>query len=231
MPGPQEFWDGFYTRHTWHEQGPVNRHLKTEVAGLTPGRAVDLGCAEGADPIWLGRQGWHVLGVEASAIAVDRARRHVARLGLTDGVTIERRDLPGDFPSGSFDLVSALFLHSPVDPGDERVRILQRAATAVRPGGHLLVVSHWTAPDWHPGMPAVDHPVNLTIPSPEQTRAALRTSVGGWSTMRDQVVPTTVIGPEGQPGTRQDHILHLRRRPAEVTDPGRPAGPRRRRAG
>lgn len=211
MPGAQEFWDGFYGRHTRAEQGPVNRELIAQVRGLPPGRALDLGSSEGADAIWLAQQGWSVLAAEVSATACARARTHAARLGLDDRLIVQRRDLATDFPAGEFDLVCALFLHSPVDPGDERARVLRRAVRAVGPGGHLLVVSHWTAPDWHPGMPPVNHPVNLTVPAPDETRATLALPPAQWRIVRDEVVATQAAGPQGQPGVRQDHVLHAQR--------------------
>jgi len=39
------------------------------VAELTPGKALDLGCAEGADAIWLAQRGWQVTGVDIAQIA------------------------------------------------------------------------------------------------------------------------------------------------------------------
>ncbi|MFT4296170.1 MAG: class I SAM-dependent methyltransferase [Micropruina sp.] len=211
MPSAPEFWDGFYADHTHAERGPVNRNLIAEVDGLEPGGALDLGCGEGADVLWLAERGWTVLGVDASATALDRARAHAERLGLAGRVTFAQHDLATSFPAGEFDLVSAQFLHSPVAAPGERERILNRAAAAVAPGGHLLVVSHWGVPPWHQGMPPVDHPVNLTLQSPEQNRAALQLADGRWQTVRDELDVVELTGPDGQPGTREDHVLHVRR--------------------
>ncbi|MDR1266317.1 MAG: class I SAM-dependent methyltransferase [Propionibacteriaceae bacterium] len=210
-PGAPEFWDGFYGQRTWSEHGPVTRHLVAEIGGLEPGTALDLGCGEGADAIWLAEHGWTVLGVDVAGIALERARAHAARLGLTERARFEQHDLGTDFPQGRFDLVAAQFLHSPVAVPGERESILRRAAEAVAPGGRLLVVSHWGLPPWHRGMPEGDHPVNLTLPSPEQNRAALRLAAGQWETLRDEIAAVELAGPEGQPGVRQDHVLHLRR--------------------
>jgi SAM-dependent methyltransferase len=211
MPSAPVFWDGFYTGHTRAEQGPVNRILIAEAEGLTPGTALDLGCAEGADAIWLAEHGWDVLGVDASQIAVERAQAHAARLGLGQRARFAQHDLGTDFPAGSFDLVSAQFLHSPVAVPGEREQILRRATEAVAPGGHLLVVSHWSVPSWHPAMPDPGHPVNLTLQSPEENLAALQLAEEEWEVVRDELDRIELTGPDGQPGVREDHVLLVRR--------------------
>jgi len=211
MPSAPAFWDGFYAEHTHAGTGPVNRILIAEVDGLTPGTALDLGCAEGADAIWLAGRGWDVLGVDASRLAVERAHAHAERLGPGRRVRFVQHDLGTDFPPGRFDLVSAQFLHSPVAIPGERERILRRAAAAVAPGGHLLVASHWSVPSWHPAMPDPGHPVNLTLQSPAENLAALRLAKGEWAIVRDELSQIELVGPEGQAGLREDHVLHLRR--------------------
>ena len=40
----REFWEEFYTDNTGGEHGPVGRQLVTEVEGIPPGTALDLGC-------------------------------------------------------------------------------------------------------------------------------------------------------------------------------------------
>lgn len=211
MPSTPEFWDGFFTEHTRGEQGPVNRILIAETQGLDPGVALDLGCAEGAESIWLAQHGWRVVGVDASQIAVQRAQAHADRLGLSEQVRFAQCDLATNFPPGSFDLVSVQFLHSPVAAPGEREAILHRAAEAVAPGGRLLVVSHWTVPSWHPTMPDPGHPVNLTLQSPEENLGALQLAADSWEIVRNQIDQLEVTGPEGQPGIREDHVLHVHR--------------------
>jgi len=59
--------------------------LVADVADLTPGRALDVGCGEGADAIWLARRGWTVTALDVSDVAVCRAQE-AAELG---GATVE----------------------------------------------------------------------------------------------------------------------------------------------
>jgi 2-polyprenyl-3-methyl-5-hydroxy-6-metoxy-1,4-benzoquinol methylase len=116
----QQFWDGFYQEreHVW--SGRPNPLLVREVASLTPGTALDLGCGEGADAIWLAEQGWRVTAVDISETALDRAAARAMEAGIRDGIVWTRHDLSQSFPAGVFDLVSAQFFHSPVAAADER---------------------------------------------------------------------------------------------------------------
>src|SRR5260370_41401010 len=68
-------WDARYGERDgamW--SGRPNGRLVVEVAGLTPGRALDVGCGEGADAIWLARSGWTGPAIDISEVAVGRAR-------------------------------------------------------------------------------------------------------------------------------------------------------------
>ena len=132
-------WDARYSERDgamW--SGRPNGRLVSEVADLTPGRALDVGCGEGADAIWLARRGWTVTGIDISDVAVGRARE-AAELA---GATVEW--LSGDalqtpFPARSFDLVSLQYPALPKAAGEAAVRTL---LDAVRPGGLLLAVYH-----------------------------------------------------------------------------------------
>src|SRR5215207_9238592 len=63
--------------------GRPNGRLVAEVADLNPGRALDVGCGEGADAIWLARRGWTVTAIDISDVAVCRAREAAELAGAT----------------------------------------------------------------------------------------------------------------------------------------------------
>ena len=61
-----------------------------------------------------------------SATALEHARRSAERAGVADRTAFERHDLSRSLPEGPFDLVTAMFLHSPVEL--VRAEVLRRAA-------------------------------------------------------------------------------------------------------
>src|SRR4051794_30296354 len=77
-------WDARYGERDgamW--SGRPNGRLVAEVAELTPGSALDVGCGEGADAIWLARGGWTVTAIDVSDVAIGRAREAAERAGAT----------------------------------------------------------------------------------------------------------------------------------------------------
>lgn len=161
--GPERFWSG-----------NPNPQLVAAVAGLTPGTALDVGCGEGGDVIWLARQGWTVTGADFSANGLARAARRAEQAGVADRVDwwqVDARTFAAD--GRSYDLVTSHYLHAP-DGG--MVEVTRRLAAAVAEGGHLLVVGHaptedfshatasqrramFLAEDLLPGLPAGFEPV------------------------------------------------------------------------
>src|SRR5690606_11619021 len=141
--------------------GRVNRVLADVAGDLAPGRALDLGCGEGGDVVWLAQHGWDATGVDVSATAVRRATEAATAAGLD-----RARFVVGDLsvvPADGYDLVTASFLHSPA--GMPREEILRRAAARVAPGGHLLITAHAGFP---PGSPAAHGHEHHRFPTPEE---------------------------------------------------------------
>ncbi|MDD1476417.1 SAM-dependent methyltransferase [Arthrobacter sp. H16F315] len=137
--GAAQMWDERYRSRDRIWSGQPNPQLIAEAAALPPGTALDLGCGEGADAIWLASRGWEVTGVDVSAVALERAGAHARERGQSGSITWLRQDLSTWVPTELFDLVTAQFLHSTVMPWQQA---LQLAAAAVRTGGTLLIVGH-----------------------------------------------------------------------------------------
>jgi SAM-dependent methyltransferase len=118
--------------------GRPNGRLVAEVADLAAGRALDVGCGEGADAIWLAGRGWTVTAIDVSDVALARARAAADEAGVA--VEWVSGDVMGTpMGSRSFDLVSMQYPALPKAAGGEAVR---RLLDTVRPGGVVLAVYH-----------------------------------------------------------------------------------------
>jgi len=137
-PRESDWWDGFYEDRAracpffvdlpdeslarWVEQGP-----------LRPGKALDLGCGNGRNAVFLARSGFVVDGVDYSQRAIDWATERAAAAGVA--VQWHCRSA-NDFECvpGSYDLVyeSGLFHH--LAPHRRR-NYVERVVAALKPGG------------------------------------------------------------------------------------------------
>jgi SAM-dependent methyltransferase len=131
-------WDERYSGSDRMFSGNPNFALVTEVGGLRPGRALDVGCGEGADAVWLAGQGWAVTALDVSRVALERAALHAGEAavqvewvhsGLVEAV----------LPAAGFDLVSVQYPALPSSPDRAAEHAL---LAAVAPGGLLLAVFH-----------------------------------------------------------------------------------------
>jgi SAM-dependent methyltransferase len=200
----QEYWEQHYGERERIWSGRVNAQLCSVAADLTPGRALDLGCGEGGDAVWLAEQGWRVVAVDVSETALARATREAETRGVLDRIDFQHHDLSDSFPDGVFDLASAQFLHSTVRL--ERPQILRNAARAVAPGGLLVIVDHAAPPPFSKKVPH-DHP----FPSAEEVLAELDLPAEEWARDRVEVVERPGTDPEGQSFTWRDNLMVLRR--------------------
>jgi SAM-dependent methyltransferase len=199
----QQFWEDLYGERAQRWSGKVNSPLAERAADLPPGRALDLGCGEGADALWLAERGWTVTAVDISQTALDRARAEAARRGLA--VDWRRHDLAEGLPPGPYELVSAQFLQSPV--ALPRAEVLRRAAAEVAPGGRLLVVGHAAAPPW-----SEHRPDPALMPSATTVLGQLELG-DGWEVLEAEDVPRTATGPDGRTGELLDSVVLARRLP------------------
>ena len=203
-PDAKEHWEEHYGERDRVWSGRVNAAFAEIVDPLKPGTALDLGCGEGGDAMWLAEHGWRVVAVDISETALKRAAEDADARGVGDRIEFRAHDLSKGFPEGAFDLVSAQFLHStlPLD----RTRIFRRAADVIRPGGLLLIVDHGGAPPW---ASKLHH--HHEFPGADEVVAALDLPEARWERVRVESVEREATGPNGEPGTLVDNVIVLRR--------------------
>lgn len=131
-------WDERYSAKELIWRAAPNQFLVAEVTGMIPGHALDLGCGEGRNAVWLAEQGWKVTAVDFSSVGIEKGKEMSARRGVE--VEWVLHDLLTYEPAKQeFDLVIDFYIH--LEPM-ERMAVLAKAALAVAPGGTALVVGH-----------------------------------------------------------------------------------------
>lgn len=203
---PAEYWEDRYAGSERVWSGNVNQVLSDIAATLEPGTALDLGCGEGSDVIWLAQHGWRATGIDISPTAIQRAIDAARAAGLT---TEQAQFITGDLaelPPGSFDLVTASFLHSPVDL--PRESILRHAAERVASGGHLLITSH-TAFPLGADIPHAHEPHFLSA-NEEAEQLALDPQL--WEVLLAETRQRDATLPNGSRAVLDDVVVLVRRR-------------------
>ena len=203
----EAFWERLYRSRDSLWSGNPNPQLVHEASDLTPGTALDVGCGEGADAIWLAERDWQVTATDISTVALARGAAHAAERGAAVARRIDwlHADLTAWVPAeASYALVSAHFLHLLQEP---REAIFRRLAAAVAPGGTLLIVGH--------------HPSDLQttarrFPQPERFFTAADVSalldLQHWDIVVSAARERSATDPEGRTITIHDAVLRARRR-------------------
>jgi len=134
-------WDEKYAAAELIWGAPPNPVVVEFAASLPPGRALDLGCGEGRHSLWLATRGWEVVGVDFSAVALDKARRIASQAPSRsrDRLRYVVGDVTADSFGGGYDLILSVFLHfSP----PQRKALLERAINSLKPEGILIFLGH-----------------------------------------------------------------------------------------
>ncbi|MCZ7536599.1 MAG: class I SAM-dependent methyltransferase [Acidimicrobiia bacterium] len=181
-----------------------NRFVESECASITPGRALDLACGEGRNAVWLAGLGWRVTAVDWADAAIDKGRA----LALRRGVNVEWvvADLLTYEPErSSYDLVVLSYLQVP--PGDRSI-IWPAAASAVAPGGTIMVVGHHSR-NLHEGWGGPREPAVLYTPADV---VATLDADGGFDIVRADEVQRPVEIEDGTRATAIDCLVKAVRR-------------------
>jgi SAM-dependent methyltransferase len=199
-------WSGRDSRPGPDHRGAAHHSfLEQELTGLEPGTALDAGCGEGAEAVWLAARGWRVTAVDISDDVLRRAAAHAARSPVGDRITWVEADLSTWEPDRRFDLVTSHYAHASIPQLD----LYDRLATWVAPGGTLLLAGHLDTrgsdPHHHAGQP----PGHATVTAAAVT-ARLDPEV--WRVVTADEGPRTVTDQEGRAVTLHDVVVRATRR-------------------
>ncbi|WP_420176274.1 class I SAM-dependent methyltransferase [Luteococcus sp. OSA5] len=202
-----EEWDERYSGdRVW--SGDPNQALVQELSQLPAGKALDVGCGEGADSVWLAQHGWQVTSLDISPRALERTLSAASRASVA--VTgVAAAFLEAVLPTAGFDLVSAMY---PVLEKTPEARAERRLVDLVAPGGHLLLVHHvFEGPGHHDTGPAEGRggPDHERIVLPHDLAAFLE-GLEGWQVITNEHREREVSGGGGA-HHRVDHVLRARR--------------------
>jgi SAM-dependent methyltransferase len=199
----QAYWESHWGQADGHGTGPPSPYLAREVGNLTPGTALDAGCGEGAEAIWLAAKGWQVTAADISTEALSRAAAHAATSGTAPAqIRWVEADLSFWEPGTRFDLVTTHYAHAAI----AQLALYERISHWVAPGGTLLIVGHRhsaeTAGHGH-------HPPEKASVTAGDITAAL--GAGGWDIVTVEEPTRTLTSGDGRTVQLDDVIVRATR--------------------
>jgi cyclopropane fatty-acyl-phospholipid synthase-like methyltransferase len=130
-------WDARYAQDGYLFGTEPNAFLVTQRHFLKPGmRCLAVADGEGRNGVWLAQQGLQVLSVEASAVALEKAKELARQRGVS--IDFEQADLAHwEWGENRFDVVAAIFIQfaSPT----LREQMFAGVKRCLKPGGLLLL--------------------------------------------------------------------------------------------
>jgi len=130
-------WDERYAQEGYLFGTEPNAFLVTQQHLLKPGMScLALADGEGRNGVWLAQQGLKVLSVEASAVALEKAKKLAAERGVK--IDFEQADLAHwQWGENRFDAVAAIFIQ--FAPPALREQMFANIKRCLKPGGLLLL--------------------------------------------------------------------------------------------
>jgi SAM-dependent methyltransferase len=140
MTTPSAGWDSAYQDHLppWDIGRPQPAFVRLADSGLLSGRVLDAGCGTGEQALLAAAHGAAAMGVDLSALAIEKAHGKAAERGLTarfevaDALHLERL-------GESFDTIIDSGLFHVFDDAD-RTRYVASLAAVIGPGGRYYMM-------------------------------------------------------------------------------------------
>ena len=209
----KDFWDEHWAQTPGPEgtggNTPANPHLQRETRDLVAGTALDAGCGEGAEAIWLASAGWQVTAADISTEVLARAAARAERGGVAGAVQWTEADLSTWTPDTQYSLVTTHYAH----PAMPQLEFYDRISEWVAPGGTLLIVAHRRTADGaghgH-GHGHGDQPPAEASVTADSVTARLDDET--WEVVTADEPDRSLTNGAGQPVTLQDVVVRATRR-------------------
>ncbi|MBD3401402.1 methyltransferase domain-containing protein [candidate division GN15 bacterium] len=142
--------DEFYDETKLSFGAEPSAWLREQVeAGLPGGRALDLGCGDGRNTLFLLAHGYEVTAIDLSQVGLDKLVSLARRQGNADRLTTVQSDVRDfTFPTDHFDMVVAVTLFDHL-PGDDVRPVIHRAIASLKDDAILFVKAHTTEDPGH----------------------------------------------------------------------------------
>ena len=150
----KSMWDERYAQDDYLFGTEPNAFLVSQRELLKPGMScLAVADGEGRNGVWLAQQGLHVLSVEASAVALDKAKKLAQQRGVA--IDFEQADLAQwQWGESRFDMVAAIFIQ--FAPPPLREQMFAGIRRCLKPGGLLLLQGYTPRQlEYKPGGPPV----------------------------------------------------------------------------
>jgi SAM-dependent methyltransferase len=213
----KDYWESHWQHANEHASGRdvvPNPYLARELSGLAPGTALDAGCGEGAEAIWLANQGWQVTAADISTEALSRASERATTEGAApDRVQWVEADLSVWEPGRQFDLVTTHYAH----PAMPQLAFYQRISGWVSPGGTLFIVGHLhsSGAPVHEGSQGKHDPGRGPREEATVTAASITETLdpAQWEVVTAEETTRTLTSREDQTVQLNDVVVRATRRP------------------
>ena len=132
----QQKWNKRYAASELVWSAQPNALFAGEVADLVPGKALDVGCGEGRNAIWLAEQGWEVTAIDFAQEGIAKGVRIADKKALTVNWIVS--DI-ADMRQDQFNLVAVLYFHTDLE---ERQVWQPKIIDCVSSGGTFVYIGH-----------------------------------------------------------------------------------------
>ena len=152
---------------------PTHSEVLHAATLIAPGKALDLGCGNGRNSLWLASQGFDVTAWDKNPASIENLQRIVKAEGM-ENLHSDIADLNTLRFDGEYDFILStvvlMFLQPETIP-----TLIDNMQRCTRPGGHNLIVA---------AMDTEDYPCNVGFPFAFKT-GELRQYYAGWELLKD----------------------------------------------